>query len=81
MTTVRKTITLTDQQDSWIKSQIDAGQYTNDSEFIRDLIRRDQERGAQLEAVRAALIAGENSGEPRTFNSAEFKSRMRSKHG
>ena len=81
MTTVRKTITLTDQQDSWIKSQIDAGQYTNDSEFIRDLIRRDQERGDQLEAVRAALIAGENSGEPRIFNSAEFKLRMRAKHG
>ena len=81
MSTVRKTITLTDQQDSWIKSQIDAGRYTNDSEFIRDLIRRDQERGDQLEAVRAALIAGENSGEPRTFNPAEFISRMRTKHG
>ncbi len=81
MSTVRKTITLTDQQDRWIKSQIDAGHYTNDSEFIRDLIRRDQERGAQVEAVRAALIAGENSGEPRIFNPEEFKLRMRAKHG
>ena len=40
MATVRKTITLTDKQDSWIKAQIDAGHYTNDSEYIRDLIRR-----------------------------------------
>ena len=46
MATVRKTITLTDQQDGWFKSQIDAGYYTNDSEFIRDLIRRDQEHSA-----------------------------------
>lgn len=39
MATVRKTITLTDKQDSWIKAQIDAGHYTNDSEYIRDLIQ------------------------------------------
>ena len=44
MGTVRKTITLTDQQDNWVKAQINAGHYTNDSECIRDLIRREQER-------------------------------------
>ena len=55
MSTVRKTITLTDQQDDWIKAQIAAGQYTNDSEAIRDLIRREQERQAQVQAVRAVL--------------------------
>jgi hypothetical protein len=38
MGTVRKTITLTDQQDNWVKAQINAGHYTNDSEYIRDLI-------------------------------------------
>ena len=43
MATVRKTITLTDQQDDWIKSQVERGDYTNDSEYIRDLIRRKQE--------------------------------------
>ena len=48
MGTVRKTITVTDQQDSWIKAQIDAGRYTNDSEYIRDLIRREQERSAEI---------------------------------
>jgi len=81
MATVRKTITLTDQQDGWIKSQIDAGYYTNDSEFIRDLIRRDQERSAEIEAIRAALIDGENSGEPRAFTVAAFKQRMHATHG
>jgi antitoxin ParD1/3/4 len=39
MATVRKTITLTDQQDDWIKAQVGGGHYTNDSEYIRDLIR------------------------------------------
>lgn len=42
MATVRKTITLTDKQDDWIKSQIKNGGFTNESEYIRDLVRRDQ---------------------------------------
>ena len=76
MGTVRKTITLTDTQDGWIKAQIDAGHYTNDSEYIRDLIRREQERSAGIEAVRAALIDGEASGEPRLFDAGALKQRM-----
>jgi len=81
MTTVRKTITLTGQQDAWVKSQIDAGHYTNDSEFIRDLIRREQERNVETETIRAALIAGEESGEPRAFNPEAFKQRMHTTYG
>lgn len=80
MATVRKTITLTDMQDRWIKAQIEQGHYTNDSEYIRDLIRREQERAAELEAVRLALIEGEK-GEPHPFDAAAFKRRMRSAHG
>jgi len=81
MSTVRKTITLTDQQDNWVKAQIQAGHYTNDSEYIRDLIRREQERVGQLEAVRAALIEGENSGAPQVFDAQAFKQRMLASHG
>ena len=74
--TVRKTITLTEQQDSWVKAQIDAGHFTNDSECIRDLIRREQERGTEIEAIRTALKEGEASGEPRRFDAKAFKRRM-----
>lgn len=81
MGTVRKTITLTDKQDGWIKAQIDAGHYTNDSEYIRDLIRREQERSAEIEAIRAALIEGESSGEPSPFDAGTFKQRMLGAHG
>jgi antitoxin ParD1/3/4 len=81
MATVRKTITLTDKQDSWIKAQIDAGHYTNDSEYIRDLIRREQERSAEVEALRAALIEGETSGEAKAFDAGAFKQKMRASHG
>lgn len=81
MGTVRKTITLTDKQDGWIKAQIDAGHYTNDSEYIRDLIRREQEHSTNIEAIRAALIEGETSGEPRPFDMSVFKKKMRREHG
>jgi antitoxin ParD1/3/4 len=81
MAVVRKTITLTEQQDEWIKAQIDAGHYTNDSEYVRDLIRREQERGSQTAAIRAALIEGERSGKPKRFHANSFKRRMRRTHG
>jgi antitoxin ParD1/3/4 len=79
--TVRKTITLTEQQNNWIKAQIDAGRYTNDSEYIRDLIRREHERSAEIEAIRTALIEGETSGEPKTFDVSAFKQKMLNVHG
>ncbi|WP_415036213.1 type II toxin-antitoxin system ParD family antitoxin [Azonexus sp.] len=81
MGTVRKTITLTDQQDNWIKAHINAGHYTNDSECIRDLIRREQERSLEMEAIRTALIEGEASGEPKRFDAEAFKQKMMAVHG
>ena len=62
MGTVRKTITLTPQQDQWIKARIAAGGFTNDSEYIRDLIRRDQEQNAKYRALEAAIREGIESG-------------------
>ncbi|MEQ1779405.1 MAG: hypothetical protein ABL863_12760 [Nitrosomonas sp.] len=46
METIRKTITLTDKQDQWMKTQIAAGEFINDSEYFHDLVRRDQEQNA-----------------------------------
>ncbi len=80
MGTRRKTITVTEQQDSWIKAQIAAGGFTNDSEYIRDLIRRDQAGQAEIEAIRTALIEGEQSGEPQPFDPKQFKREMTAKH-
>lgn len=78
---VRKTITFTEQQDAWIKAQVDKGRYASESECIRDLIRGEQARSAEVEAIRLALIEGESSGEPRLFNADEFKQRMLKTHG
>jgi antitoxin ParD1/3/4 len=62
MGTTRKTITVTEQQDQWIKAQIEGGGFTNDSEYIRDLIRRDQEENAKFQALKTAIQEGLDSG-------------------
>ena len=62
MSTTRKTITVTNQQNNWIKAQIATGEFTNDSEYIHNLIRRDQTRKTEILAIRSALIEGKESG-------------------
>lgn len=80
MSTTRKTITVTDKQDGWIKTQVSTGKFTNDSEYIRDLIRRDQASQMDIELIRSALIEGEESGEAQPFNANSFKQDMIKKH-
>ena len=62
MTTIRKTLTFTDQQDRWIKAQIEGGDFTNESEYVRHLIRQDQNRKAKLQELRVAIQEGIDSG-------------------
>ena len=40
MSVVRKSISFTKQQDTYIKSLIKKGFYTNDSEYVRDIVRK-----------------------------------------
>lgn len=69
----RKTITLTEQQDDWVKAQIESGHFGNDSEYIRDLIRRDQQAKERIATLRQALIDGESSGKPRPLDMLAIK--------
>ncbi|MFZ1989871.1 MAG: type II toxin-antitoxin system ParD family antitoxin [Alphaproteobacteria bacterium] len=62
MAMMRKTITISEPMEAWIKSQIEAGRYANDSEYFRDLIRRDQERRAAEEELGRLIDEGEASG-------------------
>ena len=81
MATIRKTISVTDQQDEWIKNQIHSGRFTNDSEYIRALLRQDQELNSYNDAIRKALVEGEESGEAKPLNANEFKAKMATKYG
>ncbi|WP_346882165.1 type II toxin-antitoxin system ParD family antitoxin [uncultured Algibacter sp.] len=62
MATVRKTVTFTEQQDKWIKAQIEAGEYTNDSEYLRNLVRQDQVNNTKYRSLKTKIIEGLESG-------------------
>ena len=62
MAMTRKTITITNQMDDWVKGQVESGKYGNDSEYFRDLIRKDQSKEDNLETLRNLLVEGEQSG-------------------
>ena len=59
---VKKSITVTDHQEKWIKAQVESGQYGNDSEYFRDLLRRDEEQNAKFQALKAAIQEELDSG-------------------
>ena len=62
MAVIRKTITFTEQQDAWVKSRVRSGDYTNDSEYVRDLIRKDQQNNEKLRKLQFAIDEGLTSG-------------------
>ncbi len=70
-------ISLPDQMKSWIDENVQSGLYANASDYVRDLIRKDN---VKKEALRRALIDGENSGPSQPFDSEEFLLRMHEKH-
>ena len=55
-------VSLPEQMKSWVEGKIDAGQYHNASEYIRDLIRKDQAENEKTLAFKAAIEIGRNSG-------------------
>ncbi len=62
MGVVRKSISFTEQQETYIKSLIEKGFYTNDSEYIRDIVRKDQENRKNGIDLYDALLDGLESG-------------------
>ena len=52
-------VSMPDAMRAWIDAQVEAGEYANASDYIRDLIRQNQR---ERDALRLALIEGEKSG-------------------
>lgn len=55
-------VSIPDLMREWVEAQIESGLYSNASDYIRDLIRRDQEYNDKRNALIQALKAGEKSG-------------------
>jgi antitoxin ParD1/3/4 len=52
-------VSIPDPMKEWVQDQIETGKYANASDYVRDLIRRDQEK---VEVLRQALLEGERRG-------------------
>lgn len=46
----------------WVQQQISGGRYASLSDYVRDLIRRDQDKSSKLAALQAAIAEGFESG-------------------
>ncbi len=55
-------VSLPDLMKEWVEAQATTGRYSNVSDYVRDLIRRDQEREHRLTALRRFVDEAEASG-------------------
>ena len=72
-------ISLPDQMRDWVLERTEGGEYANNSDYVRDLIRKDKQRAKSLEVLQDAITNGIKSGEPKEFNKEAFIGRMQSK--
>lgn len=74
-------VSLPDQMKDWVETRIENASFSNTSDYVRHLIRRDQEREQAIAELQAEVDKGLESGPARTFDLDEFLSRMHAKHG
>ena len=55
-------VSLPDAMKDWVEGRAGTGRYSNASDYVRDLIRRDQERVDKLSALQQLIQEGEESG-------------------
>ena len=74
-------VSLPDPMKTWIEARLKEGHFSNTSDYVRHLIRRDQERVEAVTTLQNAIDAGVTSGEAESFDFDSFKVRMRERHG
>ena len=73
-------VSLPDPMKDWVEDQVNTGHYSNASDYVRDLIRRDQEYHDRRETLIKALIAGEKSGKSKRSIDDIWKD-VKTRHG
>lgn len=58
----RQSISFTEPNDEWLKSQIDNKEYSSKSELVNDLIRQARNQQQQIDLIRLKLERAEKSG-------------------
>lgn len=55
-------VSLPDPMKDWVESRTASGRYSNSSDYVRDLIRKDQEREQKIAAMQTLVDEGLGSG-------------------
>ena len=55
-------VSLPDAMTDWVERQSQSGRYSNASDYVRDLIRRDQERANKIAAMQRLIDEAEEGG-------------------
>lgn len=55
-------VSLPDKMKQWVEEQVATGRYGNSSDYVRDLVRRDQERAAARASLYRLLDEGFEGG-------------------
>lgn len=72
-------VSLPDPMKDWVEDQMKDGRFANTSDYVRHLIRRDQERAEAIARLQAEIDRGVTS-DAEPFDFAAFKVRMRAEH-
>lgn len=73
-------ISLSGQMKAWVEARLVGSRFSNTSDYVRHLIRRDQEREKAIDLLQKAVDEGVNSGPPEDFDFRAFRRRMRKRH-
>lgn len=74
-------IVIDEQLDAFIGKQIDQGRFETADEVVEAGLRLLQKHEAEIEAIRAAIIEGEESGEPVEFDFDAFLEMKKARRG
>ena len=55
-------VSIPDKLKGWAEQRVAEGRYSSTSDYIRDLVRRDQENEERLRRLQAAIDEGRDSG-------------------
>lgn len=65
-------VSLPDPMRDYVQSRIDSGQYASVSDYVRDLIRRDQARREAISEIQGLIDEGLASGPSQAFDMVAY---------
>lgn len=74
-------ISLPDPMRKWVESQTSSGHYANNSDYVRDLIRKDQRNTEKLKVLQDAVTKGMESGSAGELDMQAIKQKAKQRAG